>query len=173
MIVLLLTILHTLSFQLYWWMEGVREGYYYDRLPMIDIFGQSGNPNKPLLKKQKNIKRYFVIQRSVMVLWFLIVAAFLIKVNNNLIIYCAGLILTQPFIHLGTLYYTRNKLNASIYQKGFFCNASLTSTALIDIQSKRLLLKLAYKYHEIFTSTPILRIVLFSLGLFMILISLL
>lgn len=163
----ILITIHAISYIAYWALEGIREGYYYDRIPMENIY--SGD-DRLILKKQRSIKTEFVLQRT-----SFLVASF---ISGFLIVddyfYLIGLLLMQPFIHLGFYYKTRNQLNPSIYLDKFFCNASSTSTAFIDTKSSNFIKKnFSMKTYLQLTKTPVIRIVLFMLGAFFLLISLL
>lgn len=160
-----LTIFHVLIYSLYWYFEGIREGFYYDRIPIENIYCN----NRIIFRKHKNIKRDFVLQR----LSFLIMTfgfGFFLTYD---FLYVVGLLFLQPFIHLGMYYKTRNKLNPLIYEKGFMANASNTSTSFLDNKSKSLLNRFTnFKMYTKLTETPIIRIVFFILGLFLIFIAL-
>lgn len=157
-------LLHILSNVVYWIIEGIREAHYYDRLPMETIYQK----DRVMFFKQPNIKKYFVLQRGA----FFVISSMFGYILNNDYFYIIGLLFIQPFLHLGFLYKFRNKLNPSIYQEKFFSNSSSTSTAKLDIQSKSFLAKYfsPKEYYEL-TKTPIIRVVLFMVGLFLILIS--
>ena len=61
-------------------------------------------------------------------LWF---AAIALETNYDLAT-MIPLVMCYPFWHLGTLYQFRHWLNPSIYQYGFFSNASSSSTSVWD-----------------------------------------
>ena len=157
-------ILHIACNVIYWACEGIREAYYYDRLPMESIYQN----DRLIFNKQPNIKKYFVLQRTT----FILLSSSIGYLLNNDYFYILGLLFLQPFLHLGFLYKFRNKLNPSIYQEKFLSNSSLTSTARLDIKSKYFFMNyFSPKTYYQLRKTPIIRIVFFMLGLFLILIS--
>jgi len=148
----------------YWCIEGFREAYYYDRLPNEDIYAI----NRLIFKKQPKIKIQFVFQRAC----FLTINWLVICLLKLPILFFAGILLIQPYFHLGMYYRHRNKLNKELYTKGFYSNASTTSSAFLDVKSKMGFSKfLNIKSYLILTETPIIRIVLAIFGAFLIFIS--
>lgn len=105
-------IIYTLCFVLYSCLEGFREGLYFH-------YKTGGN----LIPVKLNEHIEFAVQRGIVL--------FIIGYSSNWI-YAIGLALIFPFFHDGIYYLTRNKLNNTIYLKGFLDNPSNISTAVMD-----------------------------------------
>jgi len=132
----------------YYSLDGFKDSYYYDRLPRETIGG---------MKAQKNIKVEMVLCRAIFMLTLGLPT--LILNESSLYLCFISCLCIYPYIHLGTYYKNRNRLNSNVYKNGWNSQESDTSTAFIDKTQDKL-----EKKYKIF-NTIIIRQVLFYFGL--------
>jgi hypothetical protein len=135
-------------------LAGFLESFYYDRLPRETIGG---------MKAQKNIKLQMVLSRVVFFI-VLLLPALLLHRTSMYVCYVSCLCI-YPYIHLGSYYSNRNKLNPNIYTDGWNSQESDTSTAFIDKAQDKL-----EKKYKIF-NTIIIRQTLFLFGVILFILS--
>lgn len=124
-------------------LEGIREAFYWRQ-------------NSLSIKNIKyNIHGLFLIQRIIvfsLIISIMILKSFLLL---SIILICVGLTLISPFFHNGFYYLGRHLLDKDIYLKGFF-DQSNSSTA----KSTKFL-------------TPVMRSIYLSIGVILLIISIL
>lgn len=108
-------------------LDGFIQAYYYDLYPSV--------------KHHRNMHPFFTIVRAIVAGHMVYNVLMISPVDTwypNWIpsaLYGLALIMTFSFFHNGFYYLTRNKLQPSLYPKGFM-DKSTTSTALIDLGFK-------------------------------------
>jgi len=98
--------------------EGKRDGHFYY------VWSNSSNP------KRANIHWLFFIDRFIVISLIDFVHSFYYSVINTLI-FTIGLSLIFSFFHNGMYYITRNNLDETVYQEGWWAS-STTSQAILE-----------------------------------------